>query len=436
MITIDADLQNPPEEIPRLVEQADAGYDVVATYRKGRQDSLFRRMPSWIVNKITAQLVGAKLRDYGCMLRAYSRDVIDSINLCQESSSFIPALANTYAKRIIEIEVGHEERKKGVSKYSLFRLLRLNFDLMTGFSLYPIQFISIVGVLIAIVGLAFALFLHRETPHCRPRVGRPLHVLCRPLLLRGRPDICPRRHRRIHRKDLPGGAETAQVHREKGTAVRAVVLAYHEIGYVCLEELIESGSRLPPSSPTRTTRKKRYGSAPPRTLAQANAIPVFDPESLRDPAWIDRIRSFAPDYLFSFYYRHMLPREVLDIPRIAAMNLHGSLLPAFRGRCPVNWVLIKGEKRTGVTLHIMEVKPDAGDIVAQQCGGDRLRGYGPHPRAEARRAAQDAHERDHALGSNRPPSKEAPQTGTSSYYGGRKPEDGLIDWTAERGGDI
>jgi undecaprenyl-phosphate 4-deoxy-4-formamido-L-arabinose transferase len=159
MITIDADLQNPPEEIPRLVEQAEAGYDVVATYRKGRQDSLFRRMPSWIFNKVSSRLVGAKLRDYGCMLRAYSRSVIDSINLCQESSSFIPALAITYAKRIIEIEVGHEERKRGISKYSLFRLLRLNFDLMTGFSLYPIQFIGILGVFIAIVGLAFALFL-------------------------------------------------------------------------------------------------------------------------------------------------------------------------------------------------------------------------------------------------------------------------------------
>ena len=159
MITIDADLQNPPEEIPRLVEKADEGYDVVATYRRGRQDSFFRRMPSWVVNKITAHLVGARLRDYGCMLRAYSREVIDSINLCQESSSFIPALATTYARRIVEIEVGHEERKKGVSKYSLFRLLRLNFDLMTGFSLYPIQFISFVGVIIAIIGFVFAVFL-------------------------------------------------------------------------------------------------------------------------------------------------------------------------------------------------------------------------------------------------------------------------------------
>jgi undecaprenyl-phosphate 4-deoxy-4-formamido-L-arabinose transferase len=159
MVTIDADLQNPPEEIPRLVERADEGYDVVATYRRGRQDSIFRRWPSWLMNKYMAHFVGVRLKDYGCMLRAYSRAVVDSINLCEESSSYVPALANTYAKRIVEIEVGHEERKRGVSKYSLFKLLRLNFDFMTGFSLLPIQYISIIGILIALVGLAFALFL-------------------------------------------------------------------------------------------------------------------------------------------------------------------------------------------------------------------------------------------------------------------------------------
>lgn len=159
VITIDADLQNPPEEIPRLVEKVDEGYDVVATYRRGRKDSLLRKVPSYIVNIITSRLVGAKLKDYGCMLRAYSRSVIDAMNLCQESSSFIPALANTYAKRIVEIEVGHAQRAKGVSKYGLFRLLRLNFDLMTGFSLMPIQAIGMLGVLIAAVGLGFAVFL-------------------------------------------------------------------------------------------------------------------------------------------------------------------------------------------------------------------------------------------------------------------------------------
>jgi undecaprenyl-phosphate 4-deoxy-4-formamido-L-arabinose transferase len=159
IITIDADLQNPPEEIPRLVAKAEEGYEVVATYRRNRRDSLFRKLPSYIVNRITAKLVGVRLKDYGCMLRAYRRNIVDYMNMCPESSSFIPALANTFAKKITEIEVGHEERKKGTSKYSPFKLFRLNFDLMTNFSLLPIQFISMLGVIIAFIGLAFALFL-------------------------------------------------------------------------------------------------------------------------------------------------------------------------------------------------------------------------------------------------------------------------------------
>jgi len=159
VVTIDADLQNPPEEIPRLVAKAEEGYEVVATYRKQRKDSLFRKLPSYIVNRITAKLVGVRLKDYGCMLRAYRRNIVDYMNMCPESSSFIPALANTFAKKITEIEVGHEERKKGTSKYSPFKLFRLNFDLMTNFSLLPIQFISMLGVAIAFLGLAFAIFL-------------------------------------------------------------------------------------------------------------------------------------------------------------------------------------------------------------------------------------------------------------------------------------
>ena len=159
VITIDADLQNPPEEIPKLVAKIDEGFEVVGTYRKERKDSIFRTLPSYIVNKITAKLVGVRLRDWGCMLRAYSRDIVDSMNMCGESASFIPALAATFARKVTEIEVRHEARKKGVTKYSLFRLLHLNFDLMTGFSLFPIQVIGMLGVMIALVGLAFALFL-------------------------------------------------------------------------------------------------------------------------------------------------------------------------------------------------------------------------------------------------------------------------------------
>ena len=159
VVTIDADLQNPPEEIPKLVAKSEEGYEIVATYRKRRKDSIFRKMPSYIVNRITARLVGVRLRDYGCMLRAYRRNIIEYLNMCPESSSFIPALAKTFAKKITEIEVGHEERKKGKTKYSLFRLWRLNFDLMTSFSLLPIQIISTLGFAIAAIGLCFALFL-------------------------------------------------------------------------------------------------------------------------------------------------------------------------------------------------------------------------------------------------------------------------------------
>jgi undecaprenyl-phosphate 4-deoxy-4-formamido-L-arabinose transferase len=103
--------------------------------------------------------VGVKLRDYGCMLRAYRKEIVEYMKMCHESSNFIPALANTFAKRIVEIEVAHEERKRGHSKYSIFRLLRLNFDLMTSFSLLPIQWIGIFGIFIALFGLAFGIFL-------------------------------------------------------------------------------------------------------------------------------------------------------------------------------------------------------------------------------------------------------------------------------------
>jgi undecaprenyl-phosphate 4-deoxy-4-formamido-L-arabinose transferase len=159
MVTLDADLQNPPEEIPRLVAKLDEGYDTVGGWRENRQDSIFRRLPSQLVNAVMSRVTGVKLRDYGCMLRAYRRSVVDSINQCQESSSFIPALANLFAQRVAEIPVGHTERERGKSKYGLFKLLRLNFDLMTGFSNLPIHLVGFMGVAIALLGLLFGFML-------------------------------------------------------------------------------------------------------------------------------------------------------------------------------------------------------------------------------------------------------------------------------------
>jgi undecaprenyl-phosphate 4-deoxy-4-formamido-L-arabinose transferase len=159
VITLDADLQNPPEEIPRMVAEIEKGFDVVGTIRQMRQDSLFRKLASRVVNITTNKMTGMKMNDYGCMLRAYHRNVIENINRCGESTTFIPALAQTFASNPTEIEVAHAERAAGESKYSLYKLVRLNFDLMTGFSVVPLQLFALFGIVTSIFSLAFGLFL-------------------------------------------------------------------------------------------------------------------------------------------------------------------------------------------------------------------------------------------------------------------------------------
>jgi undecaprenyl-phosphate 4-deoxy-4-formamido-L-arabinose transferase len=159
VITLDADLQNPPEEIPRLLERMAEGVEVVGGWRMGRHDPWFRRAASWVFNRITSAVIGIRLRDYGCMLRAYRRSVVDQIVACREVSPYIPTLAVAFASSVAEIPVDHAPRQGGKSRYHFFGLLRLNFDLLTGFTLVPIQAVSLTGIIVAALGLGFALFL-------------------------------------------------------------------------------------------------------------------------------------------------------------------------------------------------------------------------------------------------------------------------------------
>lgn len=163
VVTLDADLQNPPEEIGRLVAEIDKGADYVGTIRRLRQDSWFRRTASRTMNGVRERITRIRMTDQGCMLRAYSRDIVDAINACREVNTFIPALAYTFAQRPVEIEVGHEERAAGESKYSLYKLVRLNFDLVTGFSVVPLEMFSILGFLVSLMSLGFfALIAYRR----------------------------------------------------------------------------------------------------------------------------------------------------------------------------------------------------------------------------------------------------------------------------------
>jgi len=149
VVTLDADLQNPPEEIGKLLARMDQGADYVGGVRRQRQDSWLRRMPSRLMNRLRERITSIRMTDQGCMLRAYSREVVDAMNKCRETNTFIPALAYTFARNPAEVEVAHEERAAGVSKYSLFKLIALNFDLMTGFSIAPLRAFSVLGMLIA-----------------------------------------------------------------------------------------------------------------------------------------------------------------------------------------------------------------------------------------------------------------------------------------------
>ena len=213
--------------------------------------------------------------------------------------------------------------------------------------------------------------------------------------------------------------------------MRAVVFAYHTIGCRGLEALLKHGYEIVgvcthPDDPAENTW---FDSVAER--AAQHGIPVFAPEDINHRLWVAKLAALKPDILFSFYYRHLIRPEILSIPKLGCLNLHGSLLPAYRGRCPVNWVLVNGEKETGVTLHYMTPKPDDGDIVGQKrvAIDDDDTALTLH--------AKSAEATSQLLDELLPQIREsrAPRTPQNpalvSYHGGRKPADGEIDWSKD-----
>ena len=163
IVTLDADLQNPPEDIKTLLAEIDRGHDYVGSIRRKRHDSWWRHVASRAMNHLRERITHIRMTDQGCMMRAYNRRIIDTINQCNEMHTFIPALAYSFAQNPTEVIIGHEERHAGESKYSLYGLIRLNFDLMTGFSVVPLQFFSMLGMLVSLgSGLLVAYLLIRR----------------------------------------------------------------------------------------------------------------------------------------------------------------------------------------------------------------------------------------------------------------------------------
>ncbi|MHB8453749.1 MAG: formyltransferase [Acidiferrobacterales bacterium] len=213
------------------------------------------------------------------------------------------------------------------------------------------------------------------------------------------------------------------------TETGIVVFAYHDVGYECLDALIASQARIMAVFTHNDSPREKIWFKSVAELARSHGIPVHTPDSVNTPEWIARIRAMRPQILFSFYYRNLICQEILDIPEHGAFNMHGSLLPRYRGRVPVNWAVLNGETRTGATLHFMVKKPDAGDIVDQEEVPIGPQDTAQQVFARVTAAARHVLERQmDAIVAGHAPRRPQDES-AASYFGGRKPEDGRIDWT-------
>lgn len=208
-----------------------------------------------------------------------------------------------------------------------------------------------------------------------------------------------------------------------------LVFAYHDVGYECLDALIQNDEYIIGVVTHKDDRNEEIWFRSVAGLAKKYGIPVYTPASVNTPSWIQQIKTWEPELIFSFYYRSMITEEILDIPRLGAFNMHGSLLPKYRGRVPINWAVLHGEKETGVTLHHMVKQADAGDIVDQEAvpigREDTTRDVFGKCVAAARLVLERQLE---ALTQGTAPRRKQDES-QATYFGGRKPEDGRIDWT-------
>ncbi len=210
--------------------------------------------------------------------------------------------------------------------------------------------------------------------------------------------------------------------------MKAVVLAYHNIGCIGIEALLRNDFQIAAVFTHRDDPGETIWFGSVAELAASYNIAVYAPDDINHPIWIQKIRELKPDIIFSFYYRHIVRPPILEIPPLGCLNLHGSLLPRYRGRCPINWVLLKGERETGVTLHYMTPRPDAGDIVSQEkvpISEDDTARTLHEKMAEASSGMLDRILPEIGKGT----APRFPQDHSrATYYGGRRPEDGEIDW--------
>lgn len=209
---------------------------------------------------------------------------------------------------------------------------------------------------------------------------------------------------------------------------RVLVFAYHDVGYECLDLLLARRVNVVAVMTHADSPRERVWFKSVADLARSRGVPVHAPENVNTPDWTERVRALRPDLIFSFYYRNLIATRILDLPRLGAYNMHGSLLPKYRGRAPINWAVLHGEKETGATLHAMVQRPDAGDIVDQEpvSIGPAETAREVFSKVTAAARAVLARQLDALLQGRAP--RRPQEESQATYFGGRGPEDGRIDW--------
>ncbi len=276
-----------------------------------------------------------------------------------------------------EVEVEHAERAAGASKYSVYRLIRLNFDLITGFSLVPLQLFSMFGMLVSVGAIiTYLSVIVDRLLHTGWRAGFStlwdrdilafflLGMVLFGLGLVG--EYVGRIYQQV--RERPRYTIQTVLERNPGDAAavtRAVVFAYHNVGVRCLKTLLAHGIDVALAITHEDRPQEQIWFDSVAVTAADYGLLTIAPADPNAAEVLARVAACKPDFLFSFYYRQMLKAPLLALAARGALNMHGSLLPRYRGRAPVNWAIIHGETQTGATLHYMTEKPDAGDIVAQ-----------------------------------------------------------------------
>lgn len=334
VVTLDGDLQNPPEDLPRLLDALGEGYDVVSGRRVDRIDPLFRRVVSWLTNRLVSRATGQPFRDWGSMFRAYRRPVVDAICQYGEKSLFIPTFVGALGVRMAEIDVGHARRAAGRSKYGVLDLLRLYFDLAIGLTLIPVQAIALAGGVLASVGFLLGLYIFGRRIVIGPEVEGVFTVFAFFFIFFGTllmaVGMLGEYVSRIYREVRPAPAFRVRqiVGADEGRHPRIAVVGCGDFGRACTEAVVRGrGNVVAVVACPEKEREEGSAYSSLHEFAFEHHIPLYRSSIGGVAALAPALKKVTPELIFFIPCDQPIPEEIAQLPRLGCIAIHMSSDP-------------------------------------------------------------------------------------------------------------